>query len=73
MISTLVVTSHKINACSVFAPQRMLRAPRVSMAPRLHDQLNPKDADARSSAGEMVYSLEVSALGACQVYSNMLC
>ena len=43
--STLVVTSHKINAYSVFASQACLRAVRISMVLRPHDQSNTKDAD----------------------------
>ncbi len=46
--STLVVTSLKINVCSVFAPRRILRSARVSVAPRLRDRLNTKDADVTS-------------------------
>ncbi len=60
--STVVVTSHKINACSMFASQACLH---VSMAPRLWDQLNTKDADMErvafmlrhyQSAGDMPYT-----------------
>ena len=43
--SSLVVTSDKINACSVHTQQAYLRAARVSVAPRRRDQLNAKDAD----------------------------
>ncbi len=46
--NTLVVTSHKINARWVFAPQCMLRASCVSVAPRPRDQLNAKDTDVMS-------------------------
>ncbi len=38
-----LVTSHKINACSVFAPQHISALSHVSMAPRLCDQLNAKN------------------------------
>ena len=44
LTSTLVVTSHESNACSVFALQVCLCAIRVRMNP-LCDQLNPKIAD----------------------------
>ncbi len=46
--SSLVVTSDKINACSVYAQKAYLRAARVSVAPRPRDQLNAKDADVTS-------------------------
>ncbi len=46
--SSLVVTSDKINACSVYTQQADLRASRVSVALRPRDQLNTKDADATS-------------------------
>ena len=46
--SSLVVTSDKVNACSVYTQQAYLRAARVSMAPRPRDQLNVKDADVTS-------------------------
>ena len=46
--SSLVVTSDKINACSVYTQKAYLRAARVSVAPRPHDQLNAKDADVTS-------------------------
>ena len=43
--STLVVTSHKINACSMFASLACLQAAHVSVALLLRDQLNANDAD----------------------------
>ncbi len=46
--SSLVVTSDKINACSVYTQQAYLRVARVSMAPRPRDQLNAKDANVTS-------------------------
>ncbi len=46
--SSLVVTSDKINACSVHTQQVYLRAARVSVAARPRDQLNAKDADVTS-------------------------
>ncbi len=46
--SSLVVTSDKINACSVYTQQAYLRAARVSVAPRPRDQLNAQDADVTS-------------------------
>ena len=46
--SSLVVTSDKIKACSVYKQQAYLRAARVSVAPRLRDHLNTKDADVTS-------------------------
>ncbi len=45
--SSLVVTSDKINACSVYTQQAYLRAARVSVSPRPRDQLNAKGADVR--------------------------
>ncbi len=45
---SLVVTSDKINACSVYTQQAYLRVARVSVAPCLRDQLNAKDADVTS-------------------------
>ncbi len=45
---SLVVTSDKINACSVYTQQAYLRAARVSVALRPRDQLNAKDADVTS-------------------------
>ena len=52
--STLEVTSHKINACFVFALGHI--SARNSVAPCLCDQLSAKDTDVRSlpSAGEML-------------------
>ncbi len=46
--STLVVTSHEINACSVFALWVNLCAVHVSMASRLHDQLNKERTEVTS-------------------------
>ena len=46
--SSLVVTSDKINACSMYTQQAYLRAARVSVASRPRDQLNAKDADVTS-------------------------
>ncbi len=46
--SSLLVTSDKINACSVYTQQAYFRAARVSMAPHPRDQLNTKDADVTS-------------------------
>ena len=43
--STLVVKSHKVNNCFVFALQAYLRAACVSMASRPRDELNAKDID----------------------------
>ncbi len=43
--STLVVMSHKINACSMSASQANLCAAGVSMAPCKCNQLNAKDTD----------------------------
>ncbi len=48
LTSSLVVTSGKINACSVYTQQAYLRAARVSVAPRPQDQLNAMDADVTS-------------------------
>ncbi len=45
---SLVVTSDKINACSVYTQQAYLRAAHVSMVSRPRDQLNAKDADVTS-------------------------
>ncbi len=46
--SSLVVTSDKINACSVYTWQAYRRAVRVSVAPHPRDQLNAKDAEVTS-------------------------
>ena len=46
--SSLVVTSDKINTCSVYTQQAYLRTERVSVAPRPLDQLNEKDVDVMS-------------------------
>ncbi len=46
--SSLVVTSDKMNACSVYTQQAYFCAARVSVAPRPRDQLNAKDADVTS-------------------------
>ncbi len=46
--SSLVVTSDKINACSVYTQQAYLHAARVSVAPRPRDQVNAKDVDITS-------------------------
>ena len=46
--STLVVTSNKINTCSVFVLQRISALQLVSATPRLRKQLDTKDADVTS-------------------------
>ncbi len=46
--SSLVVTSNKINACSVYTQQAYLRAVRVSVAPRPRS-VEQKNADVTSS------------------------
>ena len=46
--SSLVVTSDKINDCSVYTQQAYLRAARDSVAPRPRDHLNANYADVTS-------------------------
>ncbi len=43
--SALVMTSHQINACAVFASCAYLRNAHVSVAARMRDYLNAKDVD----------------------------
>ncbi len=46
--STLVLMSHKTNACFMFAPQHISALQAFSVVPHPRDQLKAKDADVTS-------------------------
>ncbi len=57
--SSLVVTSDKINACSVYTQQAYLLAARVGVAPRPRDQLNAKDADVTNVTTKLILTWSI--------------